>query len=47
MRDRPARRLLLVVLEPANDRLAGEARVALFRIRWFRSGSIGRPLASA
>lgn len=46
MRDTLARRVLLIVLEPANDRLPGEARVTLFRIRWFRSGSIGRPLAA-
>jgi hypothetical protein len=36
------RPFLLIVVEPANDRGPPQAAIGLWRIRWLRSGGIGR-----
>lgn len=38
----PSGPFLLVVVEPANDPGRLETPVAFWRIRWLRSGAIGR-----
>jgi len=38
----PIRPFLVIVVEPANDRLGYEPPVTFLRIRWLRTGRIGR-----
>jgi hypothetical protein len=39
---KPLRSFLVIVVEPANDRPRSEPPVTFLRIRWLRTGSIGR-----
>jgi hypothetical protein len=38
----PIRPFLVILVEPANDRPPSEPRVTFLRIRWLRTGRIGR-----
>jgi len=38
----PIRPFLVIVVEPANDRPRSEPPVTFLRIRWLRTGRIGR-----